>query len=122
MQLEHVGIAVRADRFQATLEFYEDVLLWRRVRQNPGDFIFLADGNGGRIEFFPRESEPIDAPHHLAFEASLESIDVLVDRLQRAGVESQPPRVTPAGDTVVYFHDPAGNYCQIIARPEPLPS
>jgi len=120
MHLEHVGIAVSPDHFQATVAFYEQVLGWNPIRTNPGGEIFLSDGDGGRVELFSRDVEPLSAPHHVAFVVAKEEMESVVARLDESGVPHEPSRRTPAEDTVLYFHDPAGNYCQVIVRAEPL--
>lgn len=120
MDLEHIGIGVRTELMEQTLRFYQQVFGWSQIREHPGGIVFLRDGRGGCIEFFPRDATPINPPHHLAFRVASDFTSV-VDALDAAGVEREEPRQTPVGDTVVYFRDPGGNYCQAIQRVEPLP-
>lgn len=121
-RLEHVGIGVTQDKFEETLAFYERVFGWGRIRENPGDFTFISDGAGGRIELLVRDTGPIASPHHLAFVVDLGAMEAAMAALREAGARYDPPVTTPAGDQLLYFTDPAGNYMQIVARKTALAS
>lgn len=114
-KLEHVGICVPREKFAATLAFYEEVFGWRKIRE--GDtMVFIGDGDGGRIELVLDEVSPLPKPHHGAFVLPVEEVDGAVAILEAAGATCQPVSNTPAGDKLLFFTDPAGNYMQIVGR------
>ena len=45
----------------------------------------------------------------------------MIEKLRTAGAKVEDPIVTPAGDRLCYFNDPAGNRAQIVGRHNPLP-
>ncbi|WP_428267138.1 VOC family protein [Haliangium sp.] len=57
----------------------------------------------------------VPVPHpHLAMNVDVESLDVFVARLQRAGVPIDGPRrLGPPGQASVYFADPSGNTLEL---------
>lgn len=119
--LEHIGIGVPRERYAATVRFYERVLRWRRVRETPGELVFLGDGKGGRLAIYIEEGAPLSAPHHLAFAISLREFDRLLTTLREAGAALEAPYTNAFGDQTAFFTDPAGNRCQLTARLEALP-
>lgn len=119
--LEHLGLGVPPAQFAATVEFYERLFGWRRLREAPGPIVFLGDGQGGRLELLARACTPLAAPHHVAFVVNPARFDTVVSSLREAGSAFEPPAPNAFGDRVLFFTDPAGNRCQLIARDEPLP-
>lgn len=119
--LEHVGIGMAAEHFDATVSFYERVLGFHRVREQPGSIVFLGDGKGGRLELMVKDCGPIATPHHLAFVVALADFDRVAERVRESGAPLEPPSDNAFGDQAVFFQDPAGNRCQVIARLEALP-
>ncbi len=112
---EHVGICVPREKLAATLAFYEEVFGWHKIRE--GDtMVFIGDGDGGRIELVVDEVPPLAKPHHGAFVLPLDQVDGAVAILEAAGATCQPVSNTPAGDKLLFFTDPAGNYMQIVGR------
>lgn len=120
VMFEHMGVAFPVDKFDETVDFYLEVCGFTKDRENPGGFVFLSDGQGGYLEVWPKECEPIPTPHHFGFAVSHQQLDELVKTLDDRQYPHEEPRVTPAGDTVVYFNDPSGNRAQFIARAEAL--
>ncbi len=114
-KLEHVGICVPREKFAATLAFYEQVFGWRKIREGE-TMVFIGDGDGGRIELVMDEVPPLAKPHHGAFVMPLDEVDGAVAVLEAAGATCQPVNTTPAGDKLLFFTDPAGNYMQIVGR------
>lgn len=120
-RLEHVGIGVSRDNYEATLAFYERVFGWRRIREVPDDFTFLSDGQGGRIEVLLRDgAAPLGAPHHLAIVVARDDFEATTAALREAGAQFDQPITNATGDRLLYFTDPAGNYAQIVGRVTPL--
>jgi predicted enzyme related to lactoylglutathione lyase len=119
-QLEHVGIGAARAKFDETVRFYEQVFGWHRVRENPGHFTFIGDGQGGRLEILPNDAPPLASPHHLAFGVAMADFDATVAALKAAGAPVEAPTESPAGDRLCFFTDPAGNRAQIVARKEAL--
>ena len=114
-KLEHVGICVPREKFDAIVAFYEEVFGWHTIRK--GDtMVFIGDGDGGRIEFVLDDVPPLAKPHHGAFVLPLDQVDGAVAILEAAGATCQPVNNTPAGDKLLFFTDPAGNYMQIVGR------
>ncbi len=118
--LEHVGIAASSATFAATVRFYEDILGWHRIREEPGVLFFLGDGAGGRFEIFVSKAPRLAHPHHLAFAVSWEAFDGLAAHLRAAGTPMDEPFINTFGDRIAFFTDPAGNRAQIVGRREPL--
>ena len=118
--LEHVAITTTPDKFAATVKFYRDVFGLRTVRETP-EFVFLSDGQGGRIEVQAYGEPALPHPSHLAFGVPLEQFDALVASVRDAGARVDDPRTTASGDRLCYFDDPAGNRAQVVARKSPLP-
>jgi predicted enzyme related to lactoylglutathione lyase len=119
-RLEHVAIGVPAAKFDETVQFYERIFGWQTIRVNPGDFTFISDGSGGRIEVLVRDTAPLVKPHHIAFVVALADMEAARAALDAAGAQHDPIVDTPAGDKLLYFTDPAGNYMQIVGRKTPL--
>ena len=112
---EHVGICVPREKLAATLAFYEEVFGWHKIREG-ATMVFIGDGDGGRIELVVDEVPPLAKPHHGAFVLPLDQVDGAVAILEAAGATCQPVSNTPAGDKLLFFTDPAGNYMQIVGR------
>lgn len=119
--LEHVGIGILAEHFDATVAFYEQVFGLHRVREQPGSIVFLGDGKGGRLELMVKDCEPVASPHHLAFVVALSAFDDVVELIRESGAPLEPRSDNAFGDQAVFFRDPAGNRCQVVARLEALP-
>jgi catechol 2,3-dioxygenase-like lactoylglutathione lyase family enzyme len=119
-RLEHVGIGAARDRYEETIQFYERVFGWHRIKEQPGELAFLGDGTGGRLEILVADGPPLSAPHHLAFVVEHAEFDATLEALRQAGAALQEPRSNPFGDRLVFFTDPAGNLAQIVGRREPL--
>lgn len=119
--LEHVGVGMTAEHFEATVSFYEHVFGLHRVREQPGSIVFLGDGKGGRLELMVKDCGPIATPHHLAFAVALSEFDAMVERVRESGAPLEPLSDNAFGDQAIFFLDPAGNRCQVIARLEALP-
>jgi len=115
-KLEHVGICVPREKFAATVAFYEQVFGWHKIREVGDTIVFIGDGDGGRIELIVNEVPPLANPHHGAFVLPLDAVDGAVAILEAAGATCQPVNNTPAGDKLLFFTDPAGNYMQIVGR------
>ena len=118
--LEHVAITTTPDKFAETVKFYREVFDLKVVRETP-EFVFLSDGQGGRIEVQAYGEPALPDPSHLAFGVPLEQFDALVASVRRAGARVDEPRTTASGDRLCYFNDPAGNRAQVVARKNPLP-
>jgi len=119
-RLEHVGVGATQDKFDDTVRFYERVFGWHRVREVPGRFTFIGDGEGGRLELLPNDAPPLPAPHHLAFGVPLADFDATVALLRESGAPVEAPTTSAVGDRLCFFTDPAGNRAQIVARSEEL--
>jgi predicted enzyme related to lactoylglutathione lyase len=124
--LEHVGIPTSNELYQREVQFYIDAFGWTILRQiHPPlpemQITFLTDGRGGRIEVFTAEGPPLSHPSHLAFATSASEFDALKRRLEAAGIVFDSISKNPAGDTLAYFNDPAGNRAQVVGRITPLP-
>lgn len=115
-RLEHVGLGAGRETYEPTVRFYEWAFGWHRIQEVAGAVAFVGDGHGGRLEIFATDAAPLVAPHHLAFVVGMEEFDAVSERLGAAGATLAEPFVTPAGDRVLFFDDPAGNRAQIIAR------
>ncbi len=118
--LEHVAITTTGEKFAETIAFYRNVFGLKLVRETP-DFVFLSDGQGGRIEVQAYGEPALPHPSHLAFGVPLDQFDALVETLRATGVRVDEPRTMSSGDRLCYFDDPAGNRAQIVARVAPLP-
>jgi catechol 2,3-dioxygenase-like lactoylglutathione lyase family enzyme len=92
----------------------------KAVRETP-DYVFLSDGQGGRIEVQAYGEPALAHPSHLAFGVPLQQFDAIVDNLRARGVRVDEPRTMSSGDRLFYFNDPAGNRAQVVARQTPLP-
>ena len=94
--LEHVAITTTPDKFAETVKFYREVFGLKAVRETP-EFVFLSDGQGGRIEVQAYGEPALPHPSHLAFGVPLEQFDALVasegepDRERRSSVLLQRP-------------------------------
>jgi predicted enzyme related to lactoylglutathione lyase len=119
-RLEHVGVGAARAKFDDTVAFYERVFGWHRVREVPGHFTFIGDGEGGRLELLPNDAPPLPSPHHLAFGVPLADFDATVTLLCEAGAPVEAPTANAVGDRLCFFTDPAGNRAQIVARAEAL--
>ena len=119
-RLEHVGIHVARDKWADLIAFYENVFGWHRVHAQGDTIVFLGDGAGGRLEIIANDIPPLPEPHHLAFVLPLEDIETAEAALKAAGAQCKPIQATPAGDKLLFFTDPAGNYAQIVGRSKPL--
>lgn len=121
-RLEHVGLGARRDAYEATVRFYEEIFGWHRLRELPGELVFLGDGAGARLEIFPTDLPPLDEPHHLSFSVPPEEFDAVREALVRAGAQPEEPFENEFNDRLCYFNDPADNRAQIVARKVPLPT
>ena|SRR5579871_5983918 len=119
IRLEHIGIGAPRDRYEETIRFYERVFGWHRIKENPGDFMFVGDGHGGRLEILARDAAPLPMPHHLAFVVDREQYESIAATLRAEGV-AREPTTSVFGDTLLFFNDPAGNMAQLVLRTEPL--
>ena len=119
-RLEHVGLGAGRETYEPTVRFYEQAFGWHRIQEVAGTVAFVGDGHGGRLEIFASDAAPLVAPHHLAFVVSLDEFDAISAKLSEAGATPAEPFVTPLGDRVLFFDDPAGNRAQIIARQTPM--
>src|SRR5690606_15740956 len=88
-RLEHVGLGARRDAYEATVRFYEEIFGWHRLRELPGELVFLGDGAGARLEIFPTDLPPLDEPHHLSFSVPPEEFDAVREALVRAGAQPE---------------------------------
>jgi predicted enzyme related to lactoylglutathione lyase len=120
VKLEHVGVAVASHQLDAVAGFYEQVFGWHRIKEAPGELVFIGDGSGGRLEIFARDCEPLAAPHHLAFVVDVGAFDSTIARLIAAGATMRDAITNPFGDRLQFFADPAGNAAQICGRVAPL--
>ncbi len=120
-RLEHVGLGAGRETYEATVRFYEEVFGWHRLREVPGELVFVGDEHGGRLEIFATDAAPLADPHHLAFAVGVDEFDAMAARLRGAGATLAEPFANPFGDRIVFFDDPAGNRAQIVARQAPLP-
>jgi predicted enzyme related to lactoylglutathione lyase len=116
LTMEHTGIIAPGEQYEQTVNFYQRIFGWTLLREvtEPIRFCFLTDGEGGLIEIID-SGDP-----HLAFEVPLDQFDAVRDELANQGVAFDPTAVTPAGDKLAYFSDPAGNRAQIVGRKQPL--
>jgi predicted enzyme related to lactoylglutathione lyase len=120
VKLEHVGVAVSGDQLDAVVGFYEQVFGWHRIKEAPGELVFIGDGDGGRLEIFVRDCPPLPAPHHLAFVVAHDQFDATTARIVEAGGQLRDAITNPFGDRLQFFSDPAGNAAQICGRVSPL--
>jgi predicted enzyme related to lactoylglutathione lyase len=122
IRMEHVGIPAPGDLFDQTVQFYVRIFGWNLVREMPAPqrLAFVSDGQGGVLEILDMEGIGIPNPAHLAFMVSLLEFDATRERLAESGVAFDPTVVTPAGDHLAYFNDPAGNRAQLVGRKTPL--
>lgn len=120
-QLEHVGLGAGRETYDPTVRFYEEVFGWHRLREVPGELVFVGDEHGGRLEIFATDAPPLADPHHLAFGVGLDEFEAMMERLRQAGATLAEPFENPFGDRIVFFDDPAGNRAQIVARQAALP-
>jgi catechol-2,3-dioxygenase len=97
-------------------EFYTGVL-GLSVLAREDDRTWLAAGDHARLGLWlPGEKEYGDegGRHvHFAFSAAPGSLDVLRERLERAGVDHRGPEKHPGGDRSLYVQDPEGNIVEI---------
>lgn len=114
--LEHVGICVPREKFAAMLKFYEEVFGWHRIREVGDTIVFIGDGQGGRMELIVNDVPPLANPHHGAFVLPMEQHDAAREALKAGGAEIALEQTSPAGDKLLFFYDPAGNYMQIVCR------
>jgi predicted enzyme related to lactoylglutathione lyase len=118
IRLEHVGIPARGDLFDQTVHFYQQVFGWTVVREMTGAqrLTFMSDGQGGMLEILDVDGPGIPNPAHLAFMVPIAEFDSTREQLAEKGVAFDPTTVTPAGDHLAYFNDPAGNRAQLVGR------
>ena len=64
----------------------------------------------------PGDEPPLPKPHHVAFVLPMDQLDAAIEALTAGGAQLNPVTVTPAGDKLLFFFDPAGNYMQIVCR------
>lgn len=126
IELEHVGIPTTIEGYQETVDFYTGVFGWEIIRQiHPPlpemQITFIGDGKGRRLEIFTADGGPLDHPAHLAFAVPIAAFEGLKARLEEAGITFDIITSNPAGDTLAYFRDPAGNRAQLCGRITPLP-
>jgi catechol 2,3-dioxygenase-like lactoylglutathione lyase family enzyme len=119
-RLEHVGVAATPDKFDQNVAFYTSVFGWHVIKEAKGQMTFIGDGEGGRIEMLCQEAPPLPGPHHLAFVVDPDAFEATLARLREAGADVEEPSSNPFGDRLLFFHDPAGNRAQIVARQQPL--
>jgi catechol 2,3-dioxygenase-like lactoylglutathione lyase family enzyme len=127
VHLEHVGIRTSAETFDATIDFYTNVLGWQVIEERPAASLddrvfFIADGRGGAFEVFVGSGEPIVDPSHVAFAVPFDDFPALAERFTGSGVTLDEPFINEVGDRIAFFDDPAGNRAQIIGRLKTLPS
>lgn len=120
--LEHFGLVAPRDKFDAMLKFYEDVFGWHRIREVGDSIVFIGDGQGGRLELIVNDVPPLPKPHHGAFILPMEQYDAARAALADGGAEIVLEQTSPAGDRLIFFNDPAGNYMQIVCRVEAMGS
>lgn len=126
IELEHVGIPTTLETYQQTVDFYTGVFGWEIIRQiHPPlpemQITFIGDGKGRRLEILTAEGGPLDHPAHLAFAVPIAEYDGLKTKLEANGIVFDLITTNPAGDTLAYFRDPAGNRAQLCGRINPLP-
>ncbi len=119
-KMEHVGVYVPRDKFATVIAFYEDVFGWHVIRRVGDNIAFIGDGSGGRIEIIAGDEQPLPKPHHVAFVLPMEQLDAAMEALTAGGAECAPVTTSPAGDKLLFFNDPAGNYMQIVCRVSPM--
>ena len=122
IRLEHVGIPAKGDAFEQTIVFYETVFGWKRIKEISGNsrLCFISDSQGGILEILDVDGPRIPNPAHLAFAVSLTDFDAALERATAAGVAFEPTTISGTGDSLAYFHDPAGNRAQLVGRKSPL--
>lgn len=122
IRLEHVGIPAQGELFDQTVQFYVQIFGWTLVREMSGAqrLAFVSDGQGGVLEILDVDGAGIPNPAHLAFMIPVNEFEATRDRLSEQGVAFDPVVVTPAGDHLAYFNDPAGNRAQLVGRKTPL--
>lgn len=118
--LEHFGICAPREKFEAMLKFYEEVFGWHRIREVGDSIVFIGDGQGGRLELIVNDVPPLAKPHHGAFVLPMAQHDAARDALNAGGAEIVLEQTSPAGDKLIFFYDPAGNYMQIVCRVDAL--
>jgi predicted enzyme related to lactoylglutathione lyase len=121
-KFDHFGLCAPREAYDATLEFYENAFGWRRFeRQLSQDFdyriLFLSDGQGGSLEVFEVEHEPVGGRHHIALAVPLERFEEVRARVIATGVETTEPVTTRANNTYIFITDPGGNRVQLTGRP-----
>jgi predicted enzyme related to lactoylglutathione lyase len=119
-KMEHVGVYVPRDKFEAIISFYVDVFGWHVIRRVGETIAFVGDGSGGRMEILAGDEPPLPKPHHVAFVLPMEQLDDAAKALEAAGAQLNPVTVSPSGDKLLFFFDPAGNYMQIVCRVNPM--
>jgi catechol 2,3-dioxygenase-like lactoylglutathione lyase family enzyme len=115
-KLEHVGIYVPRDKFETAISFYVDVFGWHVIRRQGETIAFVGDGSGGRLEILAGDEPPLPKPHHLAFVLPMDQLDAAIEALSATDAQLNPVTITPAGDKLLFFFDPAGTYVQIVCR------
>lgn len=115
IRLEHVGIPAKGELFAQTVQFYQEMFGWTVVREMPG-LTFVSDGQGGMLEILDQDGAGIPNPAHLAFMVPIAEFDATREQLSEKGIAFDPTTVTPAGDHLAYFNDPAGNRAQLVGR------
>ena len=114
--MEHVGVYVPRDKFETAVNFYVDVFGWHVIRRVGDSIAFVGDGQGGRMEILAGDEPPLPKPHHVAFVLPMEQLEAATEALIAAGAQCNPVTLSPAGDKLLFFFDPAGNYMQIVCR------
>ncbi|WP_283133525.1 VOC family protein [Rhizohabitans arisaemae] len=121
IDLNHTIVHAR-DR-QASAEFLGRIL-GLEVGAPWGPFIPLTTGNGVTLDYATAEEETI-APQHYAFLVPEDQFDVILARIERAGVTyyadhrfERPGEINHNdGGRGVYFLDPDGHAMEVITRP-----
>lgn len=119
-RLEHIGIGAPRAKYEETIQFYEQVFGWHLIKKYEDIFVFLGDGEGGRIEIIVSEDPAMVLPAHIALAVELANYDATVAALKATGVPVKDEVINPFGDRIVFFTDPSGNVVQIVGRAEPM--
>ncbi|RWX76803.1 glyoxalase/bleomycin resistance/extradiol dioxygenase family protein [Neorhizobium lilium] len=114
--------ALYVDDLNAAEAFYGDLLGLEKVLRADNRHVFFRCGPGILLVFNPEETikpPPTDAlpvpshgtngPGHVCFRLSGDEIDVLMERLNKAGITIESDFRWPNGARSIYFRDPAGN-------------
>ncbi|MGP3981496.1 VOC family protein [Streptomyces sp. KR80] len=126
VELNHT--VVQAKDKQASAEFLAGIL-GLEVGAPFGPFIPVETSNGVTLDFYESTDMPF-APQHYAFLVSDEEFDVMLGRIEAAGVtyyadpsHTEPGRINHLfGGRGAYFDDPDGHNMEILTRPYARPS